>query len=165
MKTVSKLATTLLIDAVGFTACDGSGGGSAALSNSPAATAVNLAETGQTTSYAANDDGALKKWASWPTTRFTVGVDCVRDNLTGLMWVKASGENLTWAASLTYINVLDYCGYSDWRLPNKKELRSLINFGQSNFASWLNRQGFVGIQSTSAEYWSSTTYAPDTTLA
>ncbi len=138
----------------------------AALAN---AAPADLPRTGQTISQSAADDGNQQIGVTWPSPRFsaitTSTGDCVVDNLTGLMWVRNPGANLTWTAALTYINGLDYCGYSDWRLPNKRELRSLINFEQTNSAAWLNSQGFVGIQSTSAEYWSSTTYAPNTSLA
>lgn len=57
--------------------------------------------------------------------------------------------------ALGYANNLTLCGYSDWRLPNKKELMSLINAGQSVQAGWLNAQGFNNV--VADYYWSSTT--------
>ena len=48
-----------------------------------------LPKTGQTTSYAAGDDGALQKGVAWPNPRFTDnGNGTVTDNLTGLIWLK-----------------------------------------------------------------------------
>jgi hypothetical protein len=123
-------------------------------------------KTGQTTSYAAGDDGALQKGVAWPSpNRFTVGTDalanCVTDNLTGLMWVKSPDSTTRlWQGALDYANTLNLCGYTDWRLPNRKELFSLIHYGQSNTATWLNGQGFSNVQAH--WYWSSTTYAVST---
>jgi len=50
-------------------------------------------KTGQTTSYASNDDGVYQKGVASPNPRFTVGVsgdatNCVTDNLTGLVWAR-----------------------------------------------------------------------------
>jgi hypothetical protein len=80
------------------------------------------------------------------------------------MWVKTPDSTTrTWATALTYANGLTICGYDDWRLPNRKELRSLINYGQADTAAWLNTQGFSNVQA--GYYWSSSTYASDTVYA
>ena len=53
---------------------------------------MSLAATGQTTSYVAEDDAALKKGVSWPSARFTDNQNGkVTDNLTGLIWMKNAG--------------------------------------------------------------------------
>ena len=50
---------------------------------------VMLPKTGQTTSYAAGDDGALQKGVASPNPRFTDnGNGTVTDNLTGLIWLE-----------------------------------------------------------------------------
>jgi hypothetical protein len=128
---------------------------------------AEVPKTGQLTSYGTGtiDDGGLQRGVAWPSPRFTVGtgaeVDCVTDNLTGLMWVKTpDSTSRQWQAALDYADVLTLCGYSDWRLPNRKELRSLANFGQTNLATWLNTQGFSNVQADG--YWSSSTYAANT---
>lgn len=136
-------------------------------------TAYNyLPKTGQTTSYATGDDGDLEKGVAWPGTRFTDNSDgTIRDNLTGLVWLKNTscfGQD-TWANALTYANTLNSgeCGLTDgsvegqWRLPNREELRSLINYGQINTATWLNGLGFSNLSEDvgSGWYWSSTTCA------
>lgn len=139
---------------------------------------IDLPKTGQTTCYddagavitcaGTGQDGDLQNGVAWPSPRFTVGtgaaVDCETDNLTGLMWAKTpDSTKRTWADALTYANDLNLCSYSDWRLPNRKELRSLINYSQSNAATWLNSQGFGNVQTET--YWSSTTYADDAGVA
>ena len=51
----------------------------------------------------------------------------VTDLTSGLMWQKTySGK--TWQNALSYCENSNYAGYSDWRLPNKNELASLLNY-------------------------------------
>jgi hypothetical protein len=133
------------------------------------AATIQLPATGQSTSYTAGDDGALKKGVAWPGIRFTdnsitTPADLtVTDNLTGLIWAKdgnlAAGTK-TWQAALDYIKTLNssnYLGKSDWRLPTSNEQLTLINWGQAISATWLNTQGFSNVQADI--YWSSSTHA------
>jgi len=139
---------------------------------------ADLPETGQATCYDAagsaiactgtGQDADLKAGVAWPSPRFVVGtgagVDCVTDNLTGLMWVKApSTTPAIWTAALTSANDLTHCGFSDWRLPNRKELRSLVNFNSANNATTLNALGFNNVQA--GYYWTSSSYAGSTSYA
>ena len=133
---------------------------------------ADLPETGQTSCYTAagvatacattGQDGELRVGVAWPAPRFVVGAgalqDCVTDNLTGLMWVRAPSTTAnTWTNALTAANGLTLCGFSDWRLPNVTELESLMNLEVTNQATFLNAQGFVGVQAIN--YWSSSSYA------
>jgi YD repeat-containing protein len=123
---------------------------------------AQLWRTGQTTSYGTRDDGNLRQGAIWPVPRFRYGTggesECMIDMLTGLMWPRSPDTTKrTWQGALDYVRTLDLCGHTDWRLSNRKELLSLINFGQSNPASWLNSGYFTGVQGD--KYWSSTTTA------
>ena len=130
----------------------------------PAMAAVKLPQTGQTTSYATGDDGDIQAGVAWPSPRFTLGtgteVDCITDNLTGLMWLKnSSATTRTWQDSLVYVASLNapgtaLCGYTDWRLPNVNEFQSLINAGAPSTSTWLNSQGFSGL--AASIYWTST---------
>lgn len=130
------------------------------------------------TTTGAGQDAALRKGVAWPSTRFTSNADTtILDNLTGLIWapngnIMPTRDNnwdqdgtvndgkVTWQHALDYIAKLNdenYLGHADWRLPNRKELNSLINYGQSDNTAWLNSNGFTGVQGTC--YWSSTTSA------
>lgn len=131
-------------------------------------------KTGQTTSYAYGDDGNLTRGVPWPSPRFKDnGNGTVTDNLTGLIWTKDAntfGERLVWQVGDTY-PALEACATlnsgeygltdgsleGDWRLPNVRELQSLIDYGRYGPAL---PQGhpFVGV--VSFYYWSSSTYAP-----
>jgi Protein of unknown function (DUF1566) len=134
-------------------------------------------QTGQTTCYDTTDnviacagtgqDGAFQEGVSWPSPRFTDnGNQTVTDNLTKLMWTKNAdapgpsacnpGTYMTWQGALNYVaclNVNNYLGHNDWRLPNRTELRSLSDFSQYN-PSLPTGNPFTNVQSS--YYWSST---------
>lgn len=53
----------------------------------------------------------------------------VTDRATGLMWQKADdGQSRDWENALSYAENLTLAGYSDWRLPNAKELQSIVDY-------------------------------------
>jgi hypothetical protein len=48
------------------------------------------------------------------------------------MWMKEdSRQALNWEEALMYAEKLEYAGYSDWRLPNAKELQSLVDYSRA----------------------------------
>ncbi len=63
----------------------------------------------------------------------------IADNATGLMWSRDdSGAALNWAEALAWVasqNAAGYLGYSDWRLPNIKELHSIVDYTRSPTAT------------------------------
>lgn len=56
----------------------------------------------------------------------------ITDEATGLMWSQTdSGKGMDWEAALAYAqtqNAANYLGYNDWRLPNVKELQSVVDY-------------------------------------
>jgi hypothetical protein len=121
--------------------------------------------TGQTTSYAAGDDGDLEVGVAWPAVRFTDNADgTTTDHLTGLMWASTAGSTrMDWEGALSVTGASTLAGYDDWRLPNVNELTSLVNLERSGPNAWLNGlPEFAGIQSGS--YWASTIIYQPTTL-
>jgi hypothetical protein len=124
-------------------------------------------KTGQTTSYATGDDGDLERGVAWPSPRFTDNGDgTVTDNLTGLIWLEdANCFGLrNWTPALSDANGLasGSCGLTDgssagdWRLPNVRELQSLVDYGE--FSPALpDGHPFIGVQMY--YYWSSTAHA------
>ncbi len=122
---------------------------------------IQLPKTGQTLSYAIGDDGDLEIGLVWPSQRFTDNGDgTVTDNLTGLVWTKDAnlpGSAMTWQQALDYVVALNssaYLGYTDWRLPNINELKSLIDRGRL-FPSLPSNHPFINVQNY--VYWSATT--------
>ncbi|MDL1976142.1 MAG: DUF1566 domain-containing protein [Deltaproteobacteria bacterium] len=131
---------------------------------------ASVEKTGQTTSHETGDDGDLSKGVTWPNPRFTDNNDgTVTDNLTGLVWLKDANRfgSTNWADALIACNALaadgtnltDGSSAGDWRLPNIKELQSLIDYGS---ISPCLPDGYPFEEVQSNVYWSSTTYAGST---
>ncbi|MCP4569253.1 MAG: DUF1566 domain-containing protein [FCB group bacterium] len=60
------------------------------------------------------------------------GDSTIIDNATGLMWMKYdNGAGLLWEDALSYAEGSEYAGYTDWRLPNAKELQSIVDYTRS----------------------------------
>jgi len=129
-------------------------------------------KSGVITSHLAGDDGNLKKGRAWPNPRFTVMDDtnCVLDNLTGLMWARNANlfGQVNWATAVASCNDLVYGGYDDWRLPNVRELYSLIvlEYGSpllcntAGTAKLTANDPFNVVSAwMAASYWTSTTSA------
>ncbi len=60
------------------------------------------------------------------------GDGTITDNATGLMWQQAdSGSGINWEAALAHAEGLTLAGHDDWRLPNAKELQSIVDYTRS----------------------------------
>ena len=100
---------------------------------------VLLPGSGQTVSYAPRDDGAIKAQGTLSYT--DNGDGTVTDNVSGLTWEKKTDANVngvyTWADALAYVEALNamngsqgYAGHNDWRMPNVRELQSILDYGR-----------------------------------
>jgi len=141
----------------------------------PVRSVTSLPKTGQTKCYDTNgaeipcagtgQDGEIQAGVAWPNPRFTDhGDGTVSDNLTGLMWTKNANNSpqgyLPWQGALDYVTGMNTgsnpgYGYTDWRLPNRNELHSLLDFSQDNPALPAGHP-FTNVNTTDY-YWSSTT--------
>jgi hypothetical protein len=85
----------------------------------------------------------------------------ITDSATGLMWqAETESYTKTWTEALSYCDQLTLADYSDWRLPSREELRSIVDYskyGASIFGAF--------IDNASDFYWSSTSVASDIDLA
>jgi hypothetical protein len=109
--------------ATGQTTCWNSGG-----------TVIPCAGTGQ--------DGDIQAGATLAYT--DNGDGTITDNNTGLMWEKLSDDGsvhdkdrtYTWldavAVKVAALNSGTFAGHSDWRVPNAKELKSIVNYQNQN---------------------------------
>jgi hypothetical protein len=86
------------------------------------------------------------------------GDGTVTDRATGLMWQQSdSGKGLNWQESLAWVqekNAENYLGHNDWRLPNAKELQSIVDYSSIPAID----QKFLKMSDPEAWYWSSTTH-------
>lgn len=100
----------------------------------------------------------------------------VTDTATGLMWKQDdSGSSMVWENALSYAENFEYAGYTDWRLPDAKELQGIVDYTRSpattNTAAIDPALNCTQIENESGEvdypwYWSSTThesYSTDST--
>ncbi len=71
--------------------------------------------------------------APWLEPRFEAGNQLVLDRLTGLVWTRDANPAefpVTWQEALAFVARMNRdgaLGFSDWRLPNRRELRSLMS--------------------------------------
>ena len=149
--------------------------------------AFNLPDTGQTkcythfTSTPCAGTGQDGDYSINPMSFTDHGNGTVRDSNTGLIWQKCSaGQNndstcsgtvvrYNWyKASGTYdasnnpssqdvCGSLNLGGHSDWRLPDKKELISIVDYAIPYSGPTIRTAYFPN--TLSSVYWSSTTYA------
>lgn len=113
---------------------------------------------------------SFSKVGAYPLT------DCVKDNVTGLVWEgKESGNgprslpkpytNMDNGAVndasgyAAYVNGLKLCGYSDWRLPTVHELLGIVDFGRHQPS--LQTEWFPNWGGDIVEYWTSSVHGAD----
>ena len=83
-------------------------------------------------------DGALQPGVGCSGGRFELQEGIALDNLTGLVWSRDANPAefpLAWREALDYVERLNnehYQGFNDWRMPNRRELRSLISYRTRN---------------------------------
>lgn len=135
----------------------------------PAANAYRLPDTGQTMCY----DGAGKLISCpAPGQRFfgqdgnyagpqpayrDNGNGTVTDLNTGLMWQRGDEHNSSgraWQAAVDYCGALGLANHNDWRLPNRLELISIVNYGR--YSPAVIADAFPNCRPFN--YWSSSTY-------
>ncbi len=94
--------------------------------------------------------------------------DCVKDNITGLVWqgkstalvsLPGDARNLEAKGLEATTNAAALCGFSDWRLPLRNELQSLVNYGSLDLYFSIDTNWFVDTRI--GAYYSATKYAPN----
>jgi hypothetical protein len=98
------------------------------------------------------------------------GNGTVTDNVTGLIWQKCTAgqnaldcsgtaTNYNWSDGQSFCDGLTLGDYGDWRLPTKKELQGLVNFGIAYPGPTINDIFAETIATWGSYYWTSTSYA------
>ena len=149
--------------------------GSALLFSTGTLMVHGLPDTGLTTIYNANDDASYVSGAqpSYTMYNYTGGAlietsnvnssSITVDNQTGLMWLTNGNLNgpMNWEVAITWCENLNYAGYTDWRLPNAKELMSIVICYRANPSIDIGKFR----NTTISYYWTSTTDASSTAEA
>jgi hypothetical protein len=102
------------------------------------------------------------------------GDETVTDTAAGLIWAKSDGGPYDWPGALSYCENLSLAGADDWRLPDAKQLQSIVDYSRSPDTTGSAAIDPVFDATTIANegggsdypfYWSSTTHldgAPET---
>ena len=96
------------------------------------------------------------------------GDGTITDLDTGLMWQQVPSATTNWNGALTNAENLSLGGYTDWRLPNIKELQSLTDYTlatattSASAKACVNRTLFPTNTTPATAYWSSTPLRPVT---
>jgi len=60
------------------------------------------------------------------------GDGTITDHATELMWMQEdNAEGILWEDALSYAENMEYAGHTDWRLPDAKELQSILDYTRS----------------------------------
>ena len=71
------------------------------------------------------------------------------------MWEKIyPDKTFDWEGALKHCEDLSYAGYKDWRLPNKNELASLLDYDKTSEPY----TAFPGMTNAYHSFWSSSSY-------
>lgn len=88
--------------------------------------------------HGTGQDGETRTGLAWPVSRFTPAGRLVFDRLSGLIWPQDAGL-MQWPSTwdeakerVAELNAEGWNGYSDWRLPTRSELFTLISHALIN---------------------------------
>ncbi len=81
-----------------------------------------------------------RAWAAWPlppdspsAVNYSVTSETTTDETTHLVWQKSAvSPRRTWQQAHDYCDTLTLANQTDWRLPKRIELWSIVDFGRSN---------------------------------
>lgn len=100
--------------------------------------------TGHIKAYSATASGPVGgkyvravRGGDYGTNAYTDNGDgTISDANTGLMWAQDDdGVTMDWKDALAYAESSELAGYSDWRLPNVKELQGIVDYSYSPTAT------------------------------
>jgi hypothetical protein len=139
-----KIIAICLVASIIMTSCKKS---NEVLEDTDIRTALLLPDTGQTSSYTSTE-GEDADYNINPPSYTDNGNGTITDNITGLMWQKTDGGEMTFESTSAYCKSLTIGGFNDWRLPTCIELFGINSYDRINPV--VNTTYFT---KTTAEYW------------
>ena len=129
----------------------------------PPVASVRLPDTGQTTKGGLAVVGADADYTLDPPSYQDNGDGTVTDQVTGWVWQRIDGGEMTWERAKAYAatNTLGGVPAGSWRLPTIHELASLLIYSRQNPA--LDLAYFASSGGNADYWWSSNTQATDAT--
>jgi hypothetical protein len=106
-----------------------------------------LPDTGQISGYTITF-GEDNDYTFHPPGFIDHGDGTLTDTVTGLMWQKSDGGEMTWENAVQYCKQLALAGHIDWRLPDAHESFSILNHQYVNPSLDVNF-----FTASAAEYW------------
>ena len=80
----------------------------------------------------------------------------ITDKATHLMWQQSDdGHTYNWKEALIYAKNSELAGYTDWRLPNTKELQSIVDYDKKDIPAI--DENFFTCTNKDSWFWTSTT--------
>ena len=110
-------------------------------------TMKRLPDTGQTSDYTPTF-GEDADYSINPPFYVNNGNGTTTDTVTGLVWQRTDGGEMTIENARTYVTTLNLGGFTNWRLPTAHESFSILNMDKLNPS-----QDIVYFPNTTAEYW------------
>ncbi|MDD3320222.1 MAG: DUF1566 domain-containing protein [Paludibacter sp.] len=84
------------------------------------------------------------------------GDGTVTDKATSLMWQQSDdGNTYNWKDALIYAKNAEVAGYKDWRLPNTKELQSIVDYDKTTIPAI--DETYFTCTNNDSWFWTSTT--------
>lgn len=144
------------------------------MDRSPTVFGVNFAD-GRIKGYPRDKhprEGEMVRWArfvrgstEYGKNEFVDNKDgTITDGATGLMWAKQdSGKAMDWKDALAYAQASSLAGHHDWRVPNAKELQSIVDYTRAPDAQDpAHRSAAIdpvfSVSDQESYFWTSTTH-------
>ena len=94
------------------------------------------------------------------SSRFTDNADgTVTDSVTGLIWQQGENDRMNWYEALEFVKNMNLAGHTNWRLPNIKELNTILNLNYDD-GWWYFKEFFPadGLEPPLLHYFSSSVH-------